>query len=52
MHSEKIQNKNNRSDCPHIHTCEKMGMYGGKMLIFCSDCGKMLGPVNKETNKT
>lgn len=42
MHSEKIQNKNNRSDCPHIHTCEKMGMYSDKML----------GPVNKETNKT
>lgn len=39
-----------RDECPHSHTYEKMGMYSGQMLIHCSDCGKILGPVKKILN--
>ena len=41
----------NHDDCLHSHTYEKMGMYSGQMLIHCSDCGKILGPVKEILNK-
>ena len=41
-----------RDECPHSHTYEKMGMYSGQMLIHCSDCGKILGPVKENLKQS
>ena len=47
-----VDNKNKNHDCcSHSNTYEKMGMYSGKMLVYCADCGKMLGPSNEILNK-